>query len=218
MRGADRPARARDLPAAFEHDPPGRTSRQRVVERRCRHQNEIGGVALRDRARGRRRSRRCSVGRIVEVRRDRREQRGLEHVAVAEREEPVPTLSVPQRTVTPAAISSRTSVTPRRIGLPSPRSCRKRFAAGSATTVTPARAIFSISALAAAALERRQHAEMAQRDAALQAARDHRIGDHAREHAVRLEMLVEVEIDRQPGLLRQIEQRRERARADRRWH
>jgi hypothetical protein len=52
---------------------------------------------------------------------------------------------------------------------------------------------------------------MAQRDAALQAARDHRIGDHAREHVVRLEMLVEVDIDRQPGLLRQIEQRRQRA-------
>ena len=34
----------------------------------------------------------------------------------------------------------------------------------------------------------------------------------------RLEMLVEVDIDRQPGLLRQIEQRRQRAPADRRWH
>ena len=53
---------------------------------------------------------------------------------------------------------------------------------------------------------------MAQRDAPLQAARDDCIGDHAREHVVRLEMLIEVEIDAQPGPLRQIEQRRERAR------
>ena len=61
-------------------------------------------------------------------------------------------------------------------------------------------------------LERGEHAEVAQRDTALQAARDHCVGHEPCEHLARLEMLVEMNIHGEVGALGKIEQRRERAR------
>ena len=115
-----------NMPAGFEYDPPGRTSRQRVFNRRGRHQHEIGRVA--------RRKRRAAVAQAGEQLASSSTPAATAVNRAVSSISPSPngknqsrTLSVPKRTLTPAAINSRTSVIPRRRGVTSPRSCKNRF-------------------------------------------------------------------------------------------
>src|SRR5262249_57818450 len=56
-----------------------------------------------------------------------------------------------------------------------------------------------------------EHAEVAQRDAALQSARDYLVSDERRKHLLRLKVLVEMDVHGQAGALAEIKQRRKRA-------
>src|SRR5438270_6425672 len=98
--------RSRDLPPRLKHHPLGRALRQRVVKGRDPQQDEIGDAPFLDRAApiadgG------DELRLIVEMRRDCRNPRSLQHVTVTERKEQSRMLSVPSRTVTPPASSSR---------------------------------------------------------------------------------------------------------------
>src|SRR4029078_522469 len=75
----------------FHRHPATGSLRQGVVERRSRDEDDISAVALRDDAPAIADAAEQDIW-FVEVRRDRGEQRGLEHVAVAEGIEPIPNI------------------------------------------------------------------------------------------------------------------------------
>src|SRR5262249_12872427 len=114
------------------------------------HQHEVGWVAW-DKCRPAVAQSGDELRVLVDVCCDCREQSGVEHIAVAERKEPVAHIVGAEADLDAGReqFAHQCYAAPARGGVASLRSCKKRLVSGSAITVMPAFARASISAPAA---------------------------------------------------------------------